>query len=152
MDTSHTHTHAHSQQLSESLEDYLEAILHIIDDNGVAYPRDIAKALKVSNASVTGALRALSERELINYAPYMPVTMTATGEAHAREITQRHETLSSFLRDFLEVDPKLADETACKMEHILSQEIVQKFAHLAQFMRSHPSMKKEWFQPGNGEE
>ncbi len=138
------HTHAYSQRLSESLEDYLEAILHIIDDNGVAYPRDIAKALKVSNASVTGALRALSERGLINYAPYMPVTMTATGEEHAREITRRHETLSSFLRDFLDVEPMLADETACKMEHILSQEIVQKFARLAQFVKSHPAIKKEW--------
>ena len=133
-----------SPHLSESLEDYLEAILHITGENGVAWPRDIAKEMAVSNASVTGALRALAERDLINYVPYMSVTLTAKGEEHAREITRRHETLRGFLRDFLEVDPTLADETACKMEHILSPEIIQKFARLAAFVKSIPCGSKEW--------
>ena len=133
-----------TSHLSESLEDYLEAILQITGENGVAWPRDIARVMAVSNASVTGALRALAERDLINYVPYMSVTLTAKGKEHAREITRRHETLRGFLRDFLEVEPTLADETACKMEHILSPEIIQKFARLASFVQSIPCGNKQW--------
>ena len=72
------------------------------------------------------------------------VTLTAKGKEHAREITRRHETLRGFLRDFLEVEPTLADETACKMEHILSPEIIQKFARLASFVQSIPCGNKQW--------
>ncbi|MBO5438056.1 MAG: metal-dependent transcriptional regulator [Thermoguttaceae bacterium] len=136
-----------SKHLSESLEDYLEAILNIIDQNGVAWPRDIAKALKVSNASVTGALRALGERQLINYAPYAFVTLTTEGENYAREIVGRHEKIRAFLCDFLDVDPQLADETACKMEHILAPEIVQRFVRLAAFMKTSPCEGKAWLKP-----
>ncbi len=133
-----------SQHLSESLEDYLEVILHVTREKEVAWPRDIAKAMNVSNASVTGALRALAERNLINYAPYMHVTLTSEGEAHAREITQRHETIRAFLMDFLRVQPELADETACKMEHILPPEIIQKFVQLAAFLKSCPCGEEHW--------
>lgn len=132
------------QRLSESLEDYLEAILHVIKENEVAWPRDIAKVMKVSNASVTGALRALAERNLINYAPYLFVTLTPEGDARAQEITRRHEAIRSFLSDFLGVEAAQADETACKMEHILSPEIIQKFVHLDSFMKSSPCGGKKW--------
>lgn len=138
------------EHLSESLEDYLEAILQIINKNGLAWPRDIAKAMKVSNASVTGALRALSERNLVNYAPYVYVTLTQEGESRAREISSRHVSIQTFLRDFLDVDPQLADETACKMEHILAPEIIQKFVRLAAFMKSSPCGGREWLDPGSG--
>lgn len=133
-----------TQHLSESLEDYLEAILHITSEKEVAWPRDIAKAMKVSNASVTGALRALAERNLVNYAPYVYVTLTAEGEQHAREITARHETIRAFLMDFLRVEPSLADETACKMEHILPPEIIRKFVQLAAFLKSCPCGGERW--------
>lgn len=130
--------------LSESLEDYLESILHITDENGVAWPRDIAKAMKVSNASVTGALRALAEHQLINYAPYVFVTLTPEGEKYAREIMSRHEQIRSFLCDFLGVEAVLANETACKMEHFLPTEIIQKFVRLAAFMKSSPCGGQGW--------
>ena len=62
--------------LSASLEDYIEAIYHIISEKEVARGKDIASRLKVSGASVTEALRALSKKGLINYAPYEVITMT----------------------------------------------------------------------------
>ena len=65
-----------SVQLSASLEDYIEAIYHIIGEKQVARGKDISSRLEVSGASVTEALRALAKKGLINYAPYEVITMT----------------------------------------------------------------------------
>ena len=66
--------------LTASLEDYLEAIFHIVERKQAARAKDISKRMHVNGSSVTGALRALSERNLVNYAPYDIVTLTAEGE------------------------------------------------------------------------
>ena len=60
------------QALSASLEDYLEAIFHIVAEKKVARAKEIAEALQVSRPSVTGALHALAERGLVNYARSSP--------------------------------------------------------------------------------
>ena len=61
--------------LSASLEDYLEAILHLVTEKQVARSRDIAKRLRVNRSSVTGALQALAKKGLVNYEPYEAVTL-----------------------------------------------------------------------------
>jgi len=66
--------------LTASLEDYLEAIFQIIAEKQAVRPKDIARRLKVSNASVTGALRSLAEKKLINYAPYDVISLTTDGK------------------------------------------------------------------------
>ena len=75
--------------LSASLEDYLEAIYHIVAEKQAARTKDISQRLKVNNSSVTGALRALAERQLVNYAPYEVITLTASGKKIARDIVRR---------------------------------------------------------------
>ena len=57
------------QQLSASLEDYIEAIYHIITEKQVARGKDISARLAVSGASVTEALRALSQEGLDQLRP-----------------------------------------------------------------------------------
>ncbi|MFC1676128.1 metal-dependent transcriptional regulator [Planctomycetota bacterium] len=56
-----------SEQLSASLEDYLEAIFWIIQSKGATRAKDIAAKLSVKASSVTGALQALSEKKYVNY-------------------------------------------------------------------------------------
>ena len=51
-----------NRMLSASMEDYLEAIFHIVSEKQAARAKDIAKRLKVNNSSVTGALRSLAEK------------------------------------------------------------------------------------------
>jgi DtxR family Mn-dependent transcriptional regulator len=68
-----------NNDLSASLEDYLEAIYNLAEAKKVARSRDIAEALGVSRASVTGALRALKEKGLIEHEPYGYVTLTEAG-------------------------------------------------------------------------
>ena len=78
-----------AKKLSSSLEDYLEAIWVICQDKQLAHANHIAETLGVSKSSVSWALNRLAEKELINYAPYEAITLTAQGKSIARKIAQR---------------------------------------------------------------
>ena len=127
-----------NNHLSESLEDYLEAIFCIIDERKVARPKDIIKRMNVSGASVTGALRVLAERKLIFYSPHDFVSFTEEGARIAGEVYHRHLQLRSFLIDILRVAPDLANETACKMEHVITEDILDRIARLSDFIKGCP--------------
>lgn len=121
-------------QLSASLEDYMEAVYRIIKDKKAVRPTDIALELGVKNSSVTSALKALSERKLINHVPYDVITLTSAGEKIASEIVRRHEVIRDFFIKVLSVDPAQADETACRIEHVISSQILEKFIDFINFL------------------
>ena len=58
-----------------------------------ARAKDIADQMNVQRASVTGALKALSGRGLINYSPYSFITLTTSGRDIARDVIRRHRAL-----------------------------------------------------------
>lgn len=124
--------------LSASLEDYLEAIFHIVREKQAARPKDISLRLNVGNSSVTGALKALSARDLVNYAPYDVVTLTPTGEEAAREVVHRHETLREFFIKVLAADAELAERAACKMEHAVPADLIDRFVRFVEFIEMCP--------------
>jgi DtxR family Mn-dependent transcriptional regulator len=122
-----------SDSLSASLEDYLEAIFNLAGDSDVARSKDIAKVLGVSKSSVTGALRALKEKRLINYEPYDYVTLTEAGKAAAAEIARKHNILKSFFINVLGIDADTAQQAACKAEHALGAEVIAKLLRFIKF-------------------
>ncbi len=124
--------------LSASLEDYLEAIFHIVREKHAARPKDISKRLKVGNSSVTGALKALAARDLVHYAPYDLVTLTSAGEEAARDVVHRHESLREFFIKVLAADPGLAEDAACRMEHAIPAELVNRFVRFVEFVEMCP--------------
>ena len=130
------------QSLSESLEDYLEAIYQVEAAKQAARAKDIVERLGVSNASVTGALRSLASKKLVNYAPYDLITLTDKGREYAKRIIYRHEVLKSFLIDVLEVDEKTADDSACRMEHAISCDVQERLAHLLEFLEDKDLIKE----------
>jgi len=134
---------AHAR-LSSSQEDYLEAIFHIIESKQAARAKDISVRLGVNNSSVTGALHALADKGLINYEPYDIVTLTTEGRAIARQVVRRHEVLRDFLIRVLDVGTEEAEDSACKLEHAVSDNVLAK---LVQFMETVPE-----FQPDGAEE
>jgi len=130
--------------LSASIEDYLEAIFHIVADKKAVKPRDIAKRLKVTRASVTGALRSLAEKKLINYAPYDLITLTSAGELAAKDVVRRHEVLHDFFVDVLAVDDTEAGIAACQMEHSIPKAIVDRFINFIDFVQTCPRGGTKW--------
>jgi len=130
--------------LTASLEDYLEAIYHIIADKQAVRPKDIARRLKVSNSSVTGALRSLAEKKLINYAPYDVITLTVDGKTAAKDVIRRHEVLRDFFIKVLAVDEEDADKAACQMEHSITKVILERFIQFAEFVEVCPRGGAKW--------
>ncbi len=126
------------QQLSASLEDYMEAIYHIIEEKLVARSKEIAARLDVSRASVTEALRALSKRGLINYAPYEAITLTEKGKKVAEDVIFRHKTLKRFFVEVLALNDGIAEEGACKIEHAAPPEIITRMISFIDFMQNCP--------------
>lgn len=124
------------EKLSVSLEDYIEEIYNQVLKNGQAKVTAIAGTLKVKKASVTGALNILSEKKLINYAPYSPITLTPEGEKIAKDILTKHENLSEFFMEVLGIEREEALETACKMEHIVSNKLFENMVKLTEYVKS----------------
>ena len=125
-------------ELSASMEDYLEAIYHIVTAKQAARAKDIAKRLDVNNSSVTGALRTLSEKGYINYAPYDVITLTPKGHKHAEDVVRRHEALMDFFTKVLCVDKGEASDAACKMEHAVSRTILDRLIRFVEFIEICP--------------
>ncbi len=130
--------------LSSSLEDYLEAIFHIVKKKQAAKAKDIAKRMQVKGSSVTGALRALAEKGLINYVPYDIVTLTPKGKRIAQDVVQRHEAIRDFLVTVLAVDNDEAEDAACKMEHNISPKIYDRFIEFVKYYTTCPSAGTTW--------
>ena len=124
--------------LSASLEDYIEAIYHIIEEKLVARSKEIAASLQVSRASVTEALRALSKKGLINYSPYEAITLTEEGKKAAEDVIFRHEALKRFFIEVLSIDASIAEEGACRIEHAAPPESISRMIDFTKFMQVCP--------------
>lgn len=135
-----------STNLSASLEDYIEAIYHLVSSRESARVTDIAKRLSVRNASVTGALHSLAERGLVNYSPYDEVTLTARGRKAARDVVYRHQTLRDFMLRVLSIDEQEADDAACRMEHAVPAHVLQRLADFAEFVETCPRAGEDWIE------
>ena len=117
--------YANTQAMTQSLEDYLEMV-SFLDDEGPVRVTDIASRLGVSKPSVLTALRALQGQGLLKHERYRTVFLTDEGRKQASLIRERHSMLTYFLRDVIGVNPETADADACKMEHLLSAETLEK--------------------------
>lgn len=131
--------------LSASLEDYLEVIFHLEKSNRVARAKDIADQMNVQRASVTGALKALAAKGLINYSPYSYITLTPAGRNIAKDVIRRHDVLKEFFIIALQLSPEDADANACRIEHAINRNAVDRLVNLLEFMKECPRTGVDWF-------
>lgn len=126
----------HMLNLSRKAEDYLEAILHISLEKGYARTKDVAKRLGVSPPSVVEMFRKLDRIGMVEYRRYEGVVLTPAGRKVAEVIRFRHETLKQLLI-LIDIPHDIADGDACRMEHELSENSVQKIRLFLDFLDSH---------------
>lgn len=113
-------------EISSSLEDYIEAVYSIYKSENKVKAIDVSRRLNVSRASTTEALQKLEQLGLINYGHYGVISITEIGVKKAEEVIKKHEALSMFFEKILGVDKTLAEETACKIEHVIGDEVFKK--------------------------
>ncbi len=106
-------------RIHKSAEDYLEMILRLTEEKGYARSVDIATGLGVSKPSVSVAMKQLREGGYILMDKDNYISLTDSGMEIAQRIYERHKVLTKILV-MIGVDPEIAQEDACKVEHDIS--------------------------------
>jgi DtxR family Mn-dependent transcriptional regulator len=133
-----------STALSPQLEDYIEVIGEVCRDSGVARVKDIATRMDVTNPSVVRALRALKRQGLVEQERYGFVRLTDDGQRVAGSVLLRHEVLADFLENVLCLDAATAAEDACRMEHAISPQTLDRLRAIVAFTRSEAGDGLDW--------
>ncbi len=118
---------------SESVEMYLEVIYDIYIAGKKIRVSDISKELGYTKPSVNRGINTLNELGYVTTAPYQDILLTESGIAYAKEIRQKHDLIKKFLLASLGISEITADEDACRMEHIISEETmnaIKKYLHI----------------------
>ena len=107
--------------IHKSAEDYLEAMLMLKQERGYIRSIDVAEKLGVTKPSVSYATKRLRESGYISFDPAGMILLLPPGQEIAERMYERHMLLTELLIG-LGVDPEIAREDACKIEHDLSVE------------------------------
>ena len=116
-----------ANQISSNMEDYLEAIHVLEKENGHVRVKDVASSLNVTMPSVSGAIKKMEKNGWVSHPRYDLIALTDEGSHLAEEIYNRHRIIKQFLQDVLGLDSRIAEEDACKIEHIISDETLAGF-------------------------
>lgn len=110
--------------LSYEAEEYIEAIYRLQKRSGVAKTKELAQALRVVPGSITNTIEHLEEHGLVEHEPYRGVRLTSRGEKLALDILRRHRLAERLLTDVLDAEWSDVHESACKLEHALTKEVI----------------------------
>ena len=107
--------------IHKSAEDYLEMILRLQESHEYVRAVDISVGLSVTKPSVSVAMRNLKENGYITIDNDNHIRLTDTGLSIAQKIYERHKLLTDLFTQ-IGVNPRTAEEDACKVEHDLSSD------------------------------
>jgi len=125
-----------SQPLSHSIEDYLEAAYQVNQEFGEIRIKNLSNKMGVSKPSTNSAVKILSKEGYLSYEKYGPIILTEKGLKLAKNIANKHEDIKNFLVNILNVNPDIADEEACNMEHYLSDETMNRLTYFIKYIQS----------------
>lgn len=111
--------------LQESGEMYLESIFVLSRKNKTVHAIDVCEYMGYSKPSVSRAVKILREQSYITVESDGNLCLTEKGLALAQSIYQRHTVLTEFLKS-LGVSDDVASNDACKIEHVISEESLEK--------------------------
>ena len=137
-------TSTSEDNLTPTMEDYLEAIYILSKEKRVVRVKDIAKRLEVKMPTVTGMLKTLSDKGMIDHEKYEYLELTGKGFHIGGQIDHRHQLLKSFLIDILQINHDQADEDACKMEHAVSPTTLERIVEFMEFIENCPRSGSDW--------
>lgn len=115
-------------KLTQSLEDYIEAVKILQKEKGYAALTEISNFMKVKKPSVFRALEILKRKNLIIKEKYGKITLTPNGEELSNKIIGYHQRLVSLLKDVVGIEEKKAIKYACLLEHSIDDSSYKKIS------------------------
>lgn len=116
--------------ITQSIQDYLKAIYKVEETGQEVTTNSLSERLSVTQPSVTGMLKKLSELNLIDYTPYQRVKLTEAGRKIALEVIRHHRLLELYLAKAMGYSWDRVHEEAEKLEHVISEEFEEKIAEI----------------------
>jgi Mn-dependent DtxR family transcriptional regulator len=110
--------------LQESGEMYLETIYVLSKQKSSVRAVDVGEYMGYSKPSVSRAVGLLKKGGFVEAGEDGSLILTDHGREVAQSMYERHTLLSNLLIR-LGVDPKIAAEDACKIEHVISNDSFQ---------------------------
>jgi Mn-dependent transcriptional regulator len=112
------------EKLTFSMENYLEAVYELSEGTHGARVSDVAARLHYSRPSASNAMNTLSEKGLVTGERYGEVFLTEEGRALAEFTAKKHQVIRRFFTEILHIDPTVADNDACAIEHVISNDSI----------------------------
>ena len=128
-------------RITESTENYMEAILILQQQNGEVRAVDLAHYFGFSNPTISQYMKQYAQQGLIEVDGHGHITLTGEGSAIAEHIFERHQVITAVFTA-LGVPEEIAREDACKVEHDLSDVTFQCMkAHYQQYLHHRSEVK-----------
>ena len=108
--------------MHESGEDYIETIYLLKKKKGMVRSIDVANELGFSRPSVSRAVGILKDNGLIIVENDGELVLTEEGLKPAKKVYEKHTNLTKFLMLTAGVNEEIAENDACRIEHIISPE------------------------------
>ena len=116
-------------QLSENIEMYLVRVAQLRQEDQPVPISQLAQELAVTSVSANEMCRKLMEKGLVDYEPYKGVTLTAEGNALAQRVLRSRRLWTTFFTNALDFPAQVADEIACRFEHVTTDELAGRLAN-----------------------
>lgn len=120
--------------MHESGEDYIETIYLLKKKKGLVRSIDVANELGFSRPSVSRAMGILKENGLITVERDGELVLTEEGLKTAKAVYEKHKNLTTFLMMTTGVNETVAENDACRIEHIISPET---FRGIKKYIKEH---------------
>lgn len=125
-------------KVSSSKENYLKAIYHLQEEDGVVTTNALAKELDTRAASITDMLKKLKTQKLLLYEKYQGFKLSPEGRKLAVQIIRKHRLWEVFLVEKLDFGWEEVHEMAEELEHITSKKLVDRLDEFLGFPKSDP--------------
>ena len=111
---------------TDSEENYLKAIFHLQEMDGVVSTNKLAERLQTKPSSVTDMMKKLSAKNLLHYKPYYGFSLNAEGKKIALLVIRRHRLWEYFLSEKLNFSWNEVHQVAEELEHVSNKKLIDK--------------------------
>lgn len=122
-------------RLSDALEDLLERLYLLLGESCGILRQETYALIAEIGGQPDEMLIELHRLGMIDISAFDTISLTPTGLERAKAVLFRHQTLRDFFVEVLGVAPEAADSGACRIEHVISDEILESMIHYTRAVR-----------------